>query len=108
MTHAFPGALTIERFEAADLDPARFNHEAHVYVAWLYVRAYPRREAVARFDRALRRLTTRIGASGKYNAMITWLFMLLIAERARPDEDWADFRERNADLFDDRPRSQAA
>ena len=100
--------LTIGRFEAADVDPETFDHEAHVYVGWLYVMAYPRREAVARFDAALKRLVEKIGAGDKYNAMITWLYLLLIAERARSDEDWAAFRARNTDLFEDRPRAKAA
>ena len=100
--------LTIERFEATDIDPALFDHEAHVYVAWLYVMAYPRREAVARFDAALRRLIVRAGGAGKYNAMITWLYLLLIAERARADEDWPTFRARNTDLIHERPGAQAA
>ena len=108
MTAILRDELTIEHFEAAEIDPARFDHEAHVYVGWLYVMAYPRREAVARFDAALKRLVEKVGAGDKYNAMITWLFLLLIAERARIDEDWPAFRARNTDLFDDRPRSEAA
>ena len=100
--------LSIARFEAGDIDPARFDHAAHIYVAWLYVNAYPGKQAVARFDAALQRFTAGIGASAKYNAMITWLFMLLIIERARPGETWGDFRARNADLFDDCPGMQAA
>jgi len=108
MTDSLQRDFTLRRFEAAEIDPARFDHEAHVYVAWLYVRAFPRHEAIARFDAALRRLTRKIGAADKYNAMITWLFLMLIAERARGDEDWPAFRVRNADLFDERPRAQVA
>ena len=100
--------FTIERFESAQIDATRFDHEAHIYVGWLYLRAYPRDEAIARFDAALRRLTEKVGAAKKYNAMITWLFLLLIAERSRDDEDWFAFRERNVDIFDQRPRSKAA
>jgi hypothetical protein len=100
--------FSIERFEAADIDPERFDHEAHVYVAWLYVTTLRRDEAIARFDGALRRLVAKIGAEGKYNAMITWLFLLLIAERSRKGESWTEFRARNADLIDARPRSKAA
>ena len=100
--------LTIERFEAGNVDPATFDHEAHIYVAWQYIGTYPRSDAIARFDAALRRLTEKIGATEKYNAMITWLFMLLIAERSRAGEDWSAFRTRNSDLFDEFPRSVAA
>ena len=108
MSGASRNELTIERFEAGAIDPTRFDHEAHVYVGWLYVTAYPRREAVARFDAALRRLVDRIGASDKYNAMITWLFLLLIAERTRDGDDLDAFRARNADLFEERPGANAA
>ncbi len=100
--------FTIERFESGDIDPARFSHEAHVYVGWLYVNAWPRDEAIARFDAALQRLVRKIGAETKYNAMITWLFLLLIAERAREHEDWPEFCSHNDDLFAGRPRQQAA
>src|SRR5210317_990966 len=100
--------LTLARFEAGDIDPALFDHEAHIYVAWQYIGSYARNDAIARFDAALRRLTEKIGATNKHNAMITWLFLLLIAERAQKGEDWSAFRARNADLFDDLPRVRAA
>ena len=99
---------SIERFENGDVDPARFDHEAHIYVGWLYVTSYERAEAIASFDAALRRLTKKIGAEKKYNAIITWLFLLLIAERARDGEDWPAFRARNTDLFDGYPGTLAA
>ena len=108
MKEAVRKTLTIERFEASAIDPACFDHEAHVYVGWLYVMAYAQDEAIARFDAALQRLTEKIGATAKYNAMITWLFLKLIAERARTGEDWPAFRTRNTDLLDDRPRSTAS
>lgn len=99
---------TIERFEAGDIDPARFDHEAHIYVGWLYMSRYDRADAIARFDAALRRLTEKIGAAGKYNAMITWLFLLLIDERAKEGENWSTFRARNSDLIEGCPRKAAA
>jgi hypothetical protein len=109
MTHTIlADEFTIARFEAGDIEPERFTHEAHVYVAWLYVMKFPRTEALARFDAALQRFTRAIGAASKYNAMITWLFMLLIAERARQNEDWSSFRTRNADLIDERPLAAVA
>jgi len=108
MTSHLETRYSIDRFEAADVDPALFDHEAHIYVGWLYIKAFPRDEAIAHFDAALRRLTTRIGATSKYNAMITWLFLLLIDERAHENEDWPAFHARNIDLFENRPRANAA
>ncbi len=97
--------ITIEQFERGAVDPALFDHEAHVYVAWLYVSRFGRQQAIARFDAALKRLVRKIGAERKYNAMITWLFLVLIADRARQGEDWGAFRRRNADLIEDRPKA---
>jgi len=108
MTSYLDTRYSIDRFEAGDIDPAHFDHEAHIYVGWLYVQALPRDKAITRFDAALRRLTARIGAEKKYNAMITWLFLLLIDERAQEGEEWPAFRARNDDLFENRPRQNAA
>ena len=96
--------LTVDNFEAGAIDPDLFDHVAHIYVAWLYLKTFERDEAMQRFDAALRRLTRKIGATSKYNAMITWLFLKLIAERALEDETWPAFRARNTDLFEGFPR----
>lgn len=96
--------LTIERFEACDVPVETFTHEAHVYMGWLYVERFGS-DANERFDAALRRVVISAGAEPKYNAMITWLFMKLIADRALPAEDWTSFRARNLDLIEDRPPS---
>lgn len=107
-TAARPGAVEprylpdAPAFEEGAIDAQRFDHEAHVHVAWCYLRQYPLAEAIARFTAALRRLTTRVGAEGKYHETISWFFMILIAERtaADPVHDWQAFRRRNGDLFD--------
>jgi hypothetical protein len=93
--------FTIEKFEASDIDPETFDHEAHVYVGWLYVRELPLTEAIARFDAGLKRLVTKVGAEGKYHTTLTWFFLLLIGERAETDEPWHVFRHRNPDLITD-------
>ena len=93
--------LTIENFEASDIDPERFDHEAHVYVAWLYLRKYTLTDAIAKFDAGLRRLVIKFGAEGKYHATLTWFFLLLVAERFESDEPWQVFKHRNTDLIND-------
>jgi hypothetical protein len=95
--------FTVEAFESGEIDPGAFDHEAHVYVAWLYLEQFPLPEALEKFNAALRRLTVRLGVPGKYHATVTWFFLLLIAERrsADPGADWFRFRRLNADLFED-------
>jgi N-formylglutamate deformylase len=93
--------LTIDNLEASQIDAASFDHEGHVYLAWLYLEAYPVTEAIDKFSAALKRLTLKLGVPGKYHATITWFFMLLIAERRRNPSKltWAHFKAANDDLF---------
>jgi hypothetical protein len=93
--------LTIEQFESGNVDVELFDHEAHVYIGWLYVQKYELADAIARFNDALRFLTVKLGVAGKYHVTITWIFLLLIAERSRTGEDWQTFIARNPDLIED-------
>ena len=97
--------ITIERLEAGDIDPATFDHEAHVYLGWLYVRQYPLPEAISRFSAALKRLVKKLGAEGKYHETMTWFYLLLIADRrgAAADDTWFAFRRQNSELFNREP-----
>jgi hypothetical protein len=97
---ATPG-VSIEALEDGTLDVEQFDHEAHVYVAWLYLQQYPLHEAAARFIAALKRLTALLGIPGKYHETISWFFMLLIAERrnSQKSDDWHSFYRNHADLF---------
>jgi hypothetical protein len=97
-----PAGVTVTAFEDGDIDPDQFDHEAHIYAAWLYVRAFPAGDAADRFVAALKRLTLKLGIPGKYHDTITRFFLALIAERREraPDADWTEFRNANRDLFD--------
>lgn len=93
--------LTLEAFEAGDVDVASFDHEGHVYVGWLYLEKYPLFEAIGRYCAALRYLTAKLGVPEKYHETITWFFLIQIAERrdrGGPAE-WFVFRRRNPELF---------
>ena len=93
--------FSIESFEAGSIDIAAFDHDAHVYVAWLYLKRFPLLDAVVRFTDAIRRLTVQIGVPDKYHETITWFFLFLIAERRANSRasDWFTFRRQNSDLF---------
>lgn len=95
----------LEAFESLDFDIESFDHAAHLYVAWQYVRRYPLPEAIARYCRTLQAVTAAAGVPGKYHETITWFFMILVAERVRchPDHDWTAFSAANRDLFATRP-----
>jgi len=93
--------LSIEALETGTVDPGRFDHEAHVYTAWLYLQRFETLEAIEKYSAALRRLTMLLGVETKYHQTITWFFLLLIAERrgSAETDNWLQFKARNEDLF---------
>jgi hypothetical protein len=95
----------VAAFESAALPGDAFTHEAHVRVAWWYLRHASFSEALARFSIALRRFAAHLNASGKYHETITVAYMALVAERMEntPGTDWTAFREAHADLIARRP-----
>ena len=95
--------VSIETLENATVDAEAFDHESHVYAAWLYLEEWPLREATQKFCDAIRRLTIKLGAETKYHETITCFFMQLINERrlSCAESNWLQFRARNADLVGD-------
>lgn len=91
----------LHAFETLTFPPAKFHHEDHVRLAWIYLRESSLLEALDRFTTSLQRFADAIGKSALYHATITWAYMLLIHERmARGDADtFDDFRRANPDLF---------
>ncbi len=94
-------AITIDDIEQSRIEAGAFDHEAHVYLAWLYLGEYPLTEAIDRFTSALKRLTLRLGVPGKYHETISWFYLLIIAERreGQARQDWTAFKAENDDLF---------
>ena len=101
MNAAAEPQVSIAALEAGEIDVASFDHEAHVYLGWLYVGEYALAEAISRFTTALRQLTTKLGVPDKYHDTISWFYLLLIAERRAQasDQTWLRFRRDNDDLF---------
>ena len=95
----------IAEFEALDFDVETFDHIAHVYVAWQYVRDLDLLEAISRYRDTLRRLTDQLGVPGKYHETLTWFYLIKIAEQATGTArtDWAVFRRSNPSLFQRSP-----
>jgi hypothetical protein len=91
----------VRAFLACTLDPAAFDHEAHLHVAWWFLRRGPHGGGAARFDRALRRFVSAAGVPEKYHATITGAYLRLLAARLAdtPDEaHWPGFLARHPDL----------
>jgi hypothetical protein len=92
-------------FEQGTLPAARFRHQQHVHVAWMFVVRDGMPHALDRYSRALKRFAEANGVPGLYHQTITWAYLLIIAERqARaPAATWPEFAAANPDLLTWRP-----
>lgn len=95
--------FTIDELESGTLDVDAFDHEAHIYIAWLYLEKYSLLTAIERLTSALRRLTTALGVADKYHETMSWFFMIVVAERRDETggKEWHTFYDQNGDLFAD-------
>ena len=76
----------VRAFEDHTLDPVKFRHREHLYVAWCYLKSLPLEEALARYVRNLQSLTRALGVPQKYHATITWAFVILVHEAMQDPE----------------------
>jgi hypothetical protein len=60
-----------QRFAAGTFDPAVFNHEAHLRLAWIHIRKYGEEQAIANICSQLVNFVTALGACSKYNTTLT-------------------------------------
>ncbi|MFD1095561.1 hypothetical protein [Salegentibacter chungangensis] len=58
-------------FKNGRLDPAIFNHEAHLRLAWIHINKYGCKTAADNINRQLLIYVTRLGARDKYNKTLT-------------------------------------
>lgn len=65
-------------FENASVDPAVFDHRAHVFVAWCYLKELSLEQALPRYVEHLQKLTRKLGVPQKYHATLTWAYMVLL------------------------------
>lgn len=93
----------LRRFEACTLDPGRFDHRAHLRVAWLYLGRQPLSPAIASTCRGIRRFAGNAGAPDKFHHTITEFLVRTIDRRMKttPVTDFDAFVDDNRDLLDD-------
>ena len=105
MTVPRPPGPDIAAFETLDFDVEHFDHTAHVYVAWQYVRAYDLLTAIGRYRDTLIRLTAKLGVPDKYHETITWFYLVAVSEGATGHcrDDWRAFCDSNPGLFERNP-----
>jgi hypothetical protein len=91
----------LRRFESAELTSAELTHAEHIRMAWLYLRAHPLPEALARIRDGIRHFADVHGASALYHETVTVAYALLIVSRIEDgQDDWDEFRRANPELFE--------
>lgn len=90
------------RFETLTLPPEAFPHQEHVRVAWTYLCEFPLLDVLRIFPENLRRFAEAAGKPGLYHETITWMYLMIIAERiaiSGERESWTRFIDANRDLL---------
>ena len=98
----------LDEFDAGTRIPTPFNHRAHVYVTWLYLRRWQCDElsleaVLQRMQAALRNLAEKHGFPQKYHCTITHAAVCLVAAGMEddPEADFSVWCDKNAGLLDD-------
>ena len=94
-------AALLAAFEFCTLPKAAWTHEAHIRTAWIYLTTRSYDDALAALRNGIPKYNRSLGNTTGYHDTITVAFTRLIAGRilASPDDDFAEFRTRHADLF---------
>ena len=61
-----------EKFSTCNFRPLWFTHEAHLRLAWIYVKKYGREIAFEKYSIQLQEFANKFNADGKYNATVTF------------------------------------
>ena len=93
----------LKSFEECSIPKALWTHEAHVRMAWLYLRRQPLEEVIPIVRQAIQRYNTSLGNTEGYHETITLAFLVLIddrIDRASNDETFASFSQGHPSLLD--------
>ncbi|MFY0660227.1 MAG: hypothetical protein JXR15_07020 [Shimia sp.] len=96
-----PYRQTLLAIDSGTLNPADFDHQTHVAVAFEALREDDFFTASKRIADGLKRLTISAGVPEKFHATITQAYMCAIAEamHVSPVETAEEFLAQNADLL---------
>ncbi|WP_299123717.1 hypothetical protein [uncultured Tenacibaculum sp.] len=69
----------ILQFENCSLNPSLFSHEAHIRLAWIYIKKYGCQKAEERVQKYLKAFVKHVGATDKYNTTLTIAAIKIVA-----------------------------
>lgn len=92
----------VSGIESLSLSEEEFDHEAHVQLAWTYLRLHPAATAFKKCCQSIQGFATHLGATDKFHVTITLANFLLVANsmsNCDNTETWPAFKRRNTELF---------
>ena len=90
-------------FEECRIPKERWTHEAHVRMAWLYLRQRPLDEVIPIVRRGIQRYNSSLGNTEGYHETITVAYLMLIdqrVDRGPAASTFAAFSESHPTLLD--------
>lgn len=87
-------------FENGILDPAIFTHEAHLRMAWIFIKKYGHGQAVDKITKSLFEFVSRAGAAEKYSVTVTIAAIKMVDHflRRTAAKDFQEFIGKNPRL----------
>lgn len=85
--HTITDEELLRLMKEGNLDPALFNHEAHLRWGWLLLESFRLEEAIEKARSQLKQYTAKLGFSDKYNETVTVAAMKALHNfRSRSDK----------------------
>lgn len=96
-------AELLSRFRDGTLEPADFDHRAHVRAAWLYLTQLSTEVAIERFTADIERYARQHGAAEKFHRTLTEALLRLLASHLPRERTlgWQELIARHPIILDD-------
>lgn len=98
--------LFVHEFEDLSLDSAKFNHEGHLRIAFIYFTLHDKQSAVESIETGIKRYAESLGVADKFHRTITFALaqvvhnrIEMLFERLKHPVIWSEFLKVNQDIL---------
>lgn len=91
--------LLLQQLTDCTLDPATFNHQAHIHFTWLVLTKYELDAAIEMVCNTILKYVQHLGAEDKFQHKLTCDAVNLIHNRMQGEFSFEEFKAKNQGLF---------
>ena len=93
----------VTQFRSCQLDPELFTHEAHLRLAWIYLKTYGIDHSVEELPKQFKAFVAYAGATDKYNETVTVAALKVVNHfmASSSEDNFLDFIANNPRLMTD-------